>query len=195
MTDTTTTSTPLTRTVDGIEVPARGTYTIDASHTHVGLSVRHMMVAKTKGRFAEVSGTVIIAEDPLASSVEVEIQAASIDTRDETRDGHLRSPDFLDVDTFPVLTYRSTKVTPAGAGRWTVEGDLTVKDVTKPVALEVTFEGAAASPFGGSSIGFEASGELDREDFGLTWNQALETGGVLVGKTVKLSIDAEAIAE
>lgn len=193
MTDTT--PAPLTRTVDGTELPAPGTYTLDASHTHVGLSVRHMMVAKTKGRFAEVSGTVVIAEDPLASSVEVEIQAASIDTRDETRDGHLRSPDFLDVETFPTLTYRSTKVTPVGGGRWSVAGDLTVKGITKPVALEVSFEGAAASPFGGSSIGFEATAELDREDFGLTWNQTLETGGVLVGKAVKVSIDAEAIAQ
>lgn len=194
MTDTTTPA-PLTRSIDGVELPAAGTYAIDASHTHVGLSVRHMMVAKTKGRFADVSGTVTIAEDPLQSSVEVEIQAASIDTRDETRDGHLRSADFFDVEAHPVITYRSTKVTPAGAGRWSVEGDLTIKGTTRPVALDVTFEGAAASPFGGSSIGFEASAELDREDFGLTWNQALETGGVLVGKTVKISIDAEAVRQ
>jgi polyisoprenoid-binding protein YceI len=186
---------PLTRSVDGVEVPAPGTYAIDASHTHVGLSVRHLMVSKTKGRFAEVAGTVTIAEDPLQSSVEVEIQAASIDTRDEKRDGHLRSADFFDVEQYPVLTYRSTKVTPAGAGRWSVEGDLTVKDVTRPVTLEVTFEGAATSPWGSASIGFEARAELDREDFGLTWNQALESGGVLVGKTVKLDIDAEAIAQ
>jgi polyisoprenoid-binding protein YceI len=185
----------LTRTVDGAELPTPGTYALDASHTHVGLSVRHLMVSKTKGRFAEVSGTVTIAEDPLESSVEVEIQAASIDTRDETRDGHLRSADFFDVERYPVLTYRSTKVTPAGPGRWSVEGDLTVKDVTRPVVLDVSFEGAATSPWGAASIGFEASAELDREDFGLTWNQALETGGVLVGKAVKIAIDAEAIRQ
>lgn len=193
MTDTT--PAPLTRSIDGVELPAPGTYALDAPHTHVGLSVRHMMVAKVKGRFAEVSGTVTIAEDPLQSSVEVEIQAASIDTRDENRDAHLRSGDFFDVEAHPVMTYRSTKVAPAGPGRWSVDGELSIKDVTRPVVLEVTFEGAAGSPDGGSIIGFEASAELDREDFGLTWNQTVETGGVLVGKTVKISIDAEAVRQ
>ncbi|HJR25026.1 MAG TPA: YceI family protein [Acidimicrobiales bacterium] len=188
-----TTTSPVTRTVDGVEVPASGRYAIDASHSHVGFSVRHVMVSRTKGRFADVTGEVTIGEDPLDSSVEVEIQAASIDTRDETRDGHLRSPDFLDVEQFPTLTYRSRQVIPAGRGRWTVEGDLTVRGVTRPVPLEVTFEGGAKDPWGGERIGFTASAELDREAFGLTWNQALETGGVLVGKTVKIEIEAEAV--
>ncbi|MFL6203999.1 MAG: YceI family protein [Acidimicrobiales bacterium] len=186
-------STPITRIVDGTEVPAAGEYELDASHSHVGLSVRHMMVSKTKGRFADVTGTVHIADDPLASSVEVEISAASIDTRDETRDGHLRSPDFLDVESHPTITYRSTKVTPVRDDRWTVDGELTVRGVTRPVTLEVTFEGGAKDPWGGDRIGFTARGELDREDFGLTWNQALETGGVLVGKQVKVEIEAEAV--
>ncbi|MDP1819954.1 MAG: YceI family protein [Acidimicrobiales bacterium] len=190
-----TTITSLTRTVDGVEVPAAGTYALDASHSHVGFSVRHLMVSKTKGRFADVTGTVVIAEDPLASSVEVSIATASIDTRDETRDGHLRSSDFLDVEHHPAITYRSRTVTPAGSGRWAVEGDLTVRGVTRPVALEVTFEGGAKDPWGGERIGFTARGELDREDFGLTWNQALETGGVLVGKAVKLEIEAEAVRQ
>jgi polyisoprenoid-binding protein YceI len=161
----------------------------------VGFSVRHLMVSKTKGRFADVSGTIVIAEDPLASSVEVTIGTASVDTRDETRDGHLRSPDFLDVDAFPSITYRSRSVTPAGPGRWTVEGALTVRDVTRPVPLVVTFEGGARDPWGGERIGFTAHAELDREDFGLTWNQALETGGVLVGKAVKIEIEAEAVRQ
>ena len=188
----TTESTPITRTLDGVELPAPGTYALDASHTHVGFSVRHLMVSKTKGRFADVAGTVTIAEDPLASSVEVTIQAASVDTRDEARDGHLRSPDFLDAEAFPTITYRSTKVTPATKGTWLVEGDLTVRGTTVVVPLEVTFEGGAASPFGGASVGFSATADLDREAFGLTWNKSLETGGVLVGKQVKLEIDAEA---
>ena len=188
-----TTTSPITRSVDGVELPASGRYAIDASHSHVGFSVRHVMVSRTKGRFADVSGEVTIGEDPLESSVEVEIQAASIDTRDETRDAHLRSPDFLDAEQFPTLSYRSRQVTPAGRGRWTVEGDLTVRGVTRPVPLDVTFEGGANDPWGGQRIGFTASAELDREAFGLTWNQALETGGVLVGKTVKIEIEAEAV--
>jgi polyisoprenoid-binding protein YceI len=191
----TTTATAPTRTVDGTEVPAAGTYALDASHSHVGFSVRHVMVSKTKGRFAEVEGTVVIDDDPLQSSVEVTIQAASIDTRDAGRDEHLRSADFLDVEQHPTLTYRSRSVTPAGKGRWTVEGDLTVRGVTRPVPLEVTFEGGARDPWGGERTGFAASAELDREAFGLTWNQALETGGVLVGKTVKIDIEAEAVRQ
>ena len=188
-------TTPLTRTVDGTEVPAAGTYALDVSHSTVGFSVRHLMVSKTKGRFADFTGTVTIAGDPLASSVEVDIQAGSVDTRDETRDGHLRSPDFFDADAFPSISYRSTKVTPAGQGVWKVEGDLTVRDTTVPVPLEVTFEGAAKDPWGGTRIGFTARAELDREAFGLTWNQALETGGVLVGKQVRIDIDAEAVLQ
>jgi polyisoprenoid-binding protein YceI len=190
-----TTTTDLTRTVDGIEVPAAGTYALDASHSDVGFSVRHLMVSKTKGRFSGVSGTVVIAEDPLASSVEVTIDVTSLDTRDATRDGHLLSPDFFDAEQHPAITFRSTKVTPAGAGRWTVDGELTVRGTTRPVALEVTFEGGAKDPWGGERIGFTATTEVDREDFGLTWNQALETGGVLVGKSAKIEIEAEAVRQ
>lgn len=188
-------TTPLTRTVDGLELPAPGTYALDLSHSHVGFSVRHLMVSKTKGRFADFSGTVTIGEDPLESSVQVEIQVASIDTSDELRDGHLRSPDFFDAVTFPTMTYRSTGVTAASGGAWRVDGELTVRDSTQPVALEVTFDGAAKDPWGGARIGFTARTQLDREAFGLTWNQALEAGGVVVGKQVAISIDAEAVRQ
>jgi len=188
-------TTPLTRTVDGVEIPVAGTYALDASHCEVGFSVRHLMVSKTKGRFSDLTGTVTIGEDPSASSVEVEIQVASVDTRDETRDGHLRSPDFLDVEAFPTMTYRSTSVAAAGKGTWAVEGELTVRGVTRSVPLVVTFEGAAKDPWGGSRVGFTAQAQLDREDFGLTWNQALETGGVLVGKQVTIEIEAEAVQQ
>jgi polyisoprenoid-binding protein YceI len=188
-----TTPTIPTRTVDGVEVPAPGTYELDPSHSSVNFSVRHLMVSKTKGRFADFTGTVTIAEDPLESSVEVEIQTASVDTRDETRDGHLRSADFFDVDVNPVITYRSTTVTPGAKGTWDVEGQLTVRGVTKAVPLSVSFEGGAVDPWGNPRIGFEAHTELDREAFGLTWNQTLETGGVLVGKAVKIDIEAEAV--
>ncbi len=190
---TTETLTIPTRTIDGHEVPAAGTYVLDASHSGVHFSVRHLMVSKTKGRFADFDGTVTIGEDPLDSSVEVEIRTASIDTGDEGRDTHLRSADFFEAEAHPVITYRSTKVTPAGKGRWDVEGDLTVRGITVPVPLSVTFEGGTVDPWGNARIGFEAHTELDREAFGLTWNQALETGGVLVGKIAKIDIEAEAV--
>ncbi len=192
---TTATPTPLTRTIDGTEVPVAGTYGLDVAHSSVGFSVRHLMVSKTKGRFDDFAGTITIADDPLESSVEVQIQVASVDTRDEARDGHLRSADFFDAEAFPTITYRSTKVTPAGKGTWTVEGQLTVRGVTHAVPLTVSFEGGARDPWGGARVGFTAHTELDREAFGLTWNQALETGGVLVGKQVKIDIEAEAIQQ
>jgi polyisoprenoid-binding protein YceI len=185
----------LTRTVNGVEVPAPGTYAIDASHSSVGFSVRHVMVSKTKGSFSDFAGSITIAEDPLESSVEVEIDAASLDTRDEKRDEHLRSADFFDVSANPKLTYRSTAVRPAGKGKFEVDGELTVAGVTKSVPLQVSFEGSAQDPWGGVRIGFGATADVNREDFGLTWNQALETGGVLVGKSVHIEIDAEGVLQ
>jgi len=176
-------------------VPVAGAYGLDASHSHVGFSVRHAMVSRTKGQFAEVTGTVHIAENPVESWVEVDIPVASLDSRDEKRDGHLLSADFFDAENHPSLHYRSTKVTPADDSRWVVEGELTIKGVTRPVGLEVTFEGGAKDPWGNSRIGFTAHAEVNREDFGLTWNQALETGGVLVGKQVKIDIEAEAVQQ
>lgn len=183
-----------TRTVDGVEVPAPGTYAIDPSHTQAGFVVRHLMVSKTRGAFTGVSGTVTVPEDVTASTVSVEIDPASVDTRDETRDGHLRSPDFFDVEQFPTITYASTGLARDGDG-WALDGELTVKGVTRPVRLAVEFLGAARDPWGGSRLGFTASGELDREEWGLNWNQALETGGVLVGKKVTLEIEAELVAQ
>ncbi len=195
MTTTSTSTSVPTRTVDGTEVPAAGTYELDPSHSSVGFSVRHLMVSKTRGRFADVAGTITIAEDPLQSAVDVRIRAASIDTRDEIRDGHLRSPDFFDAERFPEVRFRSTQVTPAGQGTWRVDGELTVRDVTQAVPLIVSFEGGATDPWGNARIGFEAHAQLDREAFGLTWNQALESGGVLVGKAVAIDIEAEAILQ
>jgi polyisoprenoid-binding protein YceI len=188
---TTTTPSTATRSIDGRTVPAAGTYALDVSHTDVGFQARHLMVAKVKGRFSELSGTVVIAEDPTHSSVEVEILTASVHTRDGSRDEHLRSPDFLDVERFPAMTYRSTSVTPVGDSRWQVTGELTIRDTTRDVDLAVEFEGAALSPYGVPVLGFSAEAEIDREDFGLTWNVPLETGGVLVGKQVKIFVEAE----
>jgi polyisoprenoid-binding protein YceI len=188
------TTAEITRTVKGTEVPAAATYDIDPSHSEVGFSVRHMMVSKVRGRFSDVAGTVVIADDPLASSVEVTIGTASIDTRDEKRDAHLRSGDFFDVERYPSLTYRSTKVIAAG-GQWLVEGDLTLNGVTRNVPLTVSFEGGATDPWGGVRAGFSARAELDREDFGLSWNQTLETGGVIVGKKIFIELEIEAVRQ
>jgi polyisoprenoid-binding protein YceI len=177
------------------EIPNPGTYDLDPSHTHVGFVARHLMVSKTRGSFPAVTGSIVIAEDPLASHVDVSIETAGVETGDERRDAHLRSGDFFAVDEHPVMTYRSTAVSEAGPGHWTVEGYLTVRGVTRPVLLDVTFEGAVQDPWGGVRIGFAATGEIDREDFGLTWNQALEGGGFLVGKKVILEIEAEAVRQ
>jgi polyisoprenoid-binding protein YceI len=189
------TATTPVRTLDGTEIPAAGTYAIDPSHTHVGFSVRHLMVSKVRGAFTGVSGTIAIASDPLNSSVEASIDMASIDTGDEQRDAHLRSPDFFDVENYPTMTYRSTAVRPDGKGRWLVEGELTLHGITRPVPLEVTFEGAGADPWGGVRAGFSARAEIDREDFGLTWNQILETGGIAVGKKVNIELEVEAVRQ
>ena len=192
----TTTTNPAVRIVDGAEIPAAGTYALDASHSQVGFAVRHLMVSKTRGRFSDFAGTIEIGENPLDSSVEVTIQAASVDTRDEQRDGHLRSGDFFDAEAYPTLSYKSRSVRPAGKdGQYIVDGDLTIKGVTQPVPLDLTFEGGAADPWGGVRVGFSAKAELDREAFGLTWNQALETGGVLVGDDVKISIEVELVKQ
>jgi polyisoprenoid-binding protein YceI len=186
---------PAVRIVDGEELPAAGSYGIDASHSEVGFAVRHLMVSKTRGRFSDFAGTVEIAENPFESSVSVTIHTASVDTRDEQRDGHLRSGDFFDVEAWPTMTYVSRSVREAGKGRYVVDGDLTIKGVTQSVPLELTFEGGATDPWGGVRIGFSAKAELDREAFGLTWNQTLETGGVIVGKKVTIEIEAEAVRQ
>ncbi len=185
----------VTRVVDGVEVPAPGVYGFDPAHTQIGFVVRHMMVAKVRGRFTKFDGRVVIGEDPSESSVEVTIEAASIDTREETRDNHLRSADFFDAENFPSLTYTSTKVAHAGKNRWTVDGDLTIHGVTRSVPLEVEFEGGVKDPYGNLKIGFSAEGEVDREEFGLLWNVALEAGGWVVAKTVKLEIEAELLKQ
>jgi polyisoprenoid-binding protein YceI len=188
------TTTTNTRTVDGREVPPRGRWTIDTSHSHIQFVARHMMISKVRGSFREFSGTVVIAEDPSESSVEVVINAASIDTGDANRDEHLRSPDFLDVEHHPEIRYRSIDVRPEG-NKWTVDGMLTVKGVTREVGLSVEFCGAQPDPWGDLRAGFLANTEIDREDFDITWNQMLESGGFLVGKGIRIEIDAELVLE
>ena len=173
-------------------LPAPGTYSIDATHTHVGFAVKHFGLAKVRGEFTEFEGTVTIAEDPTASSVEVAVAAASFSSRDDGRDTHIRSADFLDVENFPQLSFRSTGVR-ADGDDWVVTGDLTIRGTTRSVELETEFEGAVVDPYNLNRIAFSASTEIDRTDFGLTWNQALETGGLVVGRSVKIILEVEAV--
>ncbi|MET0146010.1 MAG: YceI family protein [Ilumatobacteraceae bacterium] len=182
-----------TRIVDGRELPPAGTWRIDPSHSEIQFFVRHMMISKVRGRFREFEGTIEIGERPEDSRVEVVIEAASIDTRDRARDEHLRSAEFLDVERFPEVRFRSTSVGHGEKDRWDVAGDLTVRDVTRPVVLHVEFCGATVDPWGNPRAGFLAGTEIDREEFDITWNQALEAGGFLLGKGVRIEIDAEAI--
>jgi len=182
------------RTHDDRVIPVPGTYDIDAAHTSVEFVGRHLMITKVRGRFSEVQGTITIGDDPEDSSVTVEIGAASVSTGNADRDAHLRSEDFFDTERYPTITFASTRVTALPDATWEVIGDLTVHGTTKPVVLQVDFDGATASPFGDERIGFSAATDVSREDFGLTWNVGLETGGVLVGKTARIELSVQAVA-
>ncbi|GAC1519572.1 MAG: YceI family protein [Herpetosiphon sp.] len=169
-------------------------WTIDASHSAIDFSVRHMMISTVRGSFAKFSGTVNIDEaDPTRSAVEVQIDASSIDTRDAQRDGHLRGPDFFDAEKFPTLTFKSKRVERHGESQARIIGDLTIRDVTREVTLDTEYNGQAKSPWGTVSAGFEAHTKISRKDWGLTWNAALETGGMLVGDEIKISIQIEVV--
>ena len=184
-----------TRTVAGFEVPPVGRWVIDPVHSHVDFVVRHMMISKVRGRFREFSGVICIDEIPERSSVEATIVAASIDTGDEERDRHLRSAEFLDVEHHPEIRFRSLSLRPSDKDHWKLTGELTIRGVTRPVMLLVEYCGTAADPWGNTRAAFLASGEINREDFAITWNQALEAGGFLVGKGVKIEIDVEAVLQ
>jgi polyisoprenoid-binding protein YceI len=184
-----------TRELNGVTIPTAGTFTIDPAHTRVGFVARHLMVSKVRGSFTSAKGSITIADDPLQSTVDIEIDAASIDTGVADRDGHLRSADFLNVEQHPVLTFKSTQIESFKDNEFKLLGDLTIRGVSKQVELEVEFEGYAKSPWGQEVIGFSATTEIDREEWDITWNQALETGGVLVGKKIKIEIGAEGIRQ
>jgi polyisoprenoid-binding protein YceI len=173
----------------------RTTWKLDPSHTTVEFVAKHMMITTVRGRFAEFEGTIVADEANLgASSVEVTFKAASIDSRAEQRDGHLRSPDFLDVENHPDVTFRSTGLR-GSKESFQLTGDLTIRGVTRPITLDVTFEGEGKDPWGGTRASFSARGKFDRRDFGLTWNVALETGGILVSNEVKINIEAQVVAQ
>jgi polyisoprenoid-binding protein YceI len=172
------------------------TWAIDPAHSVVELAVKHMMFSTVKGRFRNVAGTIVLNEaDLAASSVRAEIEAASIDTGEPARDNHLRSADFLDAEAFPSITFVSTEVVPQGRERFVVVGDLTIHGVAQEVSLEAELVGTGTDPWGGQRAGFAASTTINRSDFGLTWNQALEAGGVLVSDQVKISLEIQATAQ
>lgn len=169
---------------------------IDSSHTRAGFSVRHMMIANVHGQFENVTGTVDFNEqDPTQSTVDVQIEVASLNTRDEKRDGHLRSADFFDVEQYPHLTFKSRRAVKLDATHGQLIGDLTIRGITKEVTLDVEYTGQAKSPWGTTSAGFIATTKVNRKDWGLNWNVALETGGVLVGDTVNIQIEAEIVKQ
>ena len=169
-------------------------FNIDPSHSAAQFSVKHMMVSTVRGEFQKISGSAQIDDKDLTkSSVDVTIDAASINTRDAKRDAHLKSPDFFDTEKFPTITFKSTKISKGKGGKYNVTGDLTMHGVTKPVTLETELSKPAKSPWGQTVRGVHATGKLNRKDFGLNWNTTLETGGVLVGDEVALTIDAELV--
>ena len=176
--------------------PAAGTRTewkLDPTHTHVEFSAKHLMISTVKGRITDVAGSIFIDErTPTNSSVDVTLNAATIDTRTDQRDQHLRSADFLDVEKYPQILFKSTRIE-GDRSEFKLTGDLTIRDVTREITLDVEFEGQTKDPWGGERVGFSARGKIDRRDYGLTWNMLLEGGGLTVGNDIKISIEVEAV--
>ncbi len=179
------------RTVESVTIPAAGVWQIDPSHSDLRITARHLMVAKVRGTFQDFAGTIVVADNPLDSTVEFEAKASSITTGTADRDNHLRSPDFLDAEQYPLVTFVSTGLARRGDD-WDLTGDLTIRGVTKPVVFDLTFEGATMDPHGNSKAAFTASGEIDRREWGLVWNVPLDGGGVLVSEKFKVEFDVEA---
>ena len=169
---------------------------IDSAHSQIQFSVRHMMISNVRGRFENFTGVVEFNEqDPTQSKVDIQIEAASVNTREAQRDGHLKSPDFFNADKYPYLTFKSKRIEKTDATHGRVVGDLTIRDVTKEAVLNVEYAGQAKSPWGTTSAGFSATTKINRKDWGLTWNQTLETGGVLVGDEISVNVDLEIVKQ
>ncbi len=190
----TTTTHTATRTLDDVVLPGVGAWEIDPGHADLAFTGRHFMVTKVRGRFTDVRGRIQIAEHMADSRVDVVIGMASVESGNQARDDHMRSEELFDVERFPEATFRSTRVEWRGAGG-TVHGDLTIHGVTRNVPLSVVFEGHVRDPWGGDRAIFSASTQVNREDFGITWNVALEAGGVLVSKDIKITIDIETVLD
>jgi polyisoprenoid-binding protein YceI len=189
------TSTPAIRSVDGVALPAAGRYVLDPTHTRIGFVARHLMVTKVRGHFGQFEGSITIGEDVASSTAEATMQAVSIETGTPDRDKHLRSGDFLEVEKYPTVSFANARVLSRDGTDLVVAGDLTIKGVTREVTLDVELDGVVKDPFGNQKIAVTARTEIDREDFGMTWNVALETGGVLVSKKVTIEIEAQAVLQ
>ncbi|MER7663491.1 YceI family protein [Streptomyces sp. NPDC096193] len=180
--------------VDPALAALSGSYTIDPAHSSIGFTVRHAMVTNVRGSFGEFSGSLELnGTDPHHSTAEIDVTITSIDTGIADRDGHLRSGEFFEAEKFPLMTFRSTQAETLGGDTYRITGDLTIKDVTRPLAIDLEFNGSATDVYGAERVGFEGSAEILRSDWGLTWNAALETGGVMVSDKVKLTFDISAI--
>lgn len=169
-----------------------GTWNIDPSHSTVGFTARHLMITKVHGTFKTFSGTITVGANPLQSSVEATVEMVSVHTGDDGRDNHLRTGDFFETDRFPTMTLKSTGVTAKG-GDYVMAADLTIKGVTKPVSFNLEFEGVSKDPWGNTKAGFTASAEINRKDWGLEYNAVLETGGVVIGEKIKITLDIQAV--
>jgi polyisoprenoid-binding protein YceI len=181
------------QTEQGVVRIPLGTWNVDPTHSHVGFSIKHMMIATVRGRFKDFEGTIVAAEDINDSKVVGVVRTASIDTNEPTRDEHLRGPDFFDVERYPEARFESKRIVPLGGPKFRVIGDLTLKDVTREVELEATIEGFERDPWGNDRAGVSVRGTINRTEFGLTWQRALETGGFLVGEEVNIEVDISAV--
>lgn len=182
-----------TTTAQPTAPPRPGTWTIDPAHTSIEAVARHLMVSRVRGRFESFSGTVDVAEDPTESTAAVTIDAASINTNEDKRDAHLRSPDFLDADNHPQITFRSTAVEHIEGNRYRVTGELTIRGETREIAIDVDYFGVAVDPWGNDRAFLRGTTTLNREDWNMTWNQALEAGGVMVGKQLDVELDVQLV--
>jgi polyisoprenoid-binding protein YceI len=193
MTETTTRPADV-RDFDGATIPAPGTFDLDPAHTRIGFSARHMMVSKVRGRFDKFEGTIITAPDPLQSSVTATIDLSSVNTGEPNRDNHIRSADFFEVESHPTLTFRSTGVSQDGDD-FLLDGDLTIRGTTKPVTLKLEVNGFGPDPFGGTRVGFSATGEINRNDFGVSYNGPIPGGGVMVSEKVSITLEIEGVLQ
>ncbi len=182
--------------VDPALAALTGDYVIDPAHSRIGFTVRHAMVTNVRGAFEDHEGTLHLdGADPARSTASIDVKIASVDTGIADRDAHLRSADFFDAEAFPLMTFRSTEAAFLGGDTYRITGDLTIKDVTRPLSVDLEFNGSATDPYGNQRVGFEGSADILRSDWGLTWNAALETGGVVVSDKVKLTFDISAIKQ